>query len=63
MKSQVELSTMLFVLILSVMAAFCSAKDKKPPDTKVTAFILMATEHWFDYSWIMLVRYGKNRNK
>ena len=36
MKSQVELSTMLFVLILSLMAAFCSAKDKKPPDTKVT---------------------------
>ena len=50
MKSQVELSTMLFVLILSLMAAFCSAKDKKPPDTKVTAFILMATAHGFDYS-------------
>ena len=50
MRSQVELSTMLFVVILSLMAAFCSAKDKKPPDTKVTAFILMATAHGFDYS-------------
>ena len=45
MKSQVELSTMLFVLILSFIAAFCSAKDKKASDTKVTAFILMATAH------------------
>ena len=59
MRSQVELSTMLFVVILSLMAAFCSAKDKKPPDTKVTAFILMATARGFDYSWIMSVRYGK----
>ena len=50
MKSQVELSTMLFVLILSLMAAFCSAKDKKPPDTKVTAFTLMATANCCDYS-------------
>ena len=25
------------------MAGFCSAKDIKPPDTKVTAFILMVT--------------------
>ena len=33
--------------ILSLMAAFCSAKDNKPPDTKVTAFILMATTHIF----------------
>ena len=29
------------------MAAFCSAKDNKPPDTKVTAFILMATTRIF----------------
>ena len=50
MRSQVELSTMLFVLMSSLMAAFCSAKDKKPPDTKVTSFILMATAHGFDYS-------------
>ena len=49
-KSQVELSTMLLVLILSLMAAFCSAKDKKPPDTKVTAFTLMATANCCDYS-------------
>ena len=47
MRSQIELSTMLFVLILSLMATFCSAKDKKP---KVTAFILIATENGFDYS-------------
>ena len=45
MRSQVKMPIMLFVL--SLMAAFCSAKDNKPPDTKVTAFILMATTHIF----------------
>ena len=50
MRSQVELSTMLFVLMSSLMAAFCSAKNKKQPDNKVTSFILMATAHGFDYS-------------
>ena len=34
-----SLSTMLFVLILSLMTASCSAVDNKTPDTKVTAFI------------------------
>ena len=44
-RSQVKMPIMLFVL--SLMAAFCSAKDNKPPDIKVTAFILMATTHIF----------------
>ena len=41
MQSRVDfpLSTMLFVLILSLMTASCSAMDNKTPDTKVTAFI------------------------
>ena len=43
MRSRVEVTTMLIVLILSLMTAFCSAKDNKRPDTKVTAFTLMAT--------------------
>ena len=38
-QSRVDLSTMLFVLILSLMTASCSAVDNKTPDTKVTAFI------------------------
>jgi len=45
MRSQVKVPIMLFVL--SLMAAFCSAKDNKPPDNKVTVFILMATTHIF----------------
>ena len=41
MQSRVDfpLSTMLFVLILSLMTASCSAMDNKTPDIKVTAFI------------------------
>ena len=46
MPSRVNMTTMLFVLTLSLMAGFCSAKDNKPPDTKVTAFILMVTAHF-----------------
>ena len=44
-----SLSTMLFVLILSLMTASCSAVDNKTPDTKVTAFIpkLNVMEHIF----------------
>ena len=46
MRSRVKLSTM-FVLIFSLMAAFCacSAKDNKPSDTKVTVFIFITTTH------------------
>ena len=44
MGSRVKLSTM-FVLIMSLLAAFCSAKDNKPSDTKVTVFILITTAH------------------
>ena len=39
MRSQVKENTMLFVLIFSLTAGFCSAKDNKPPDTKVTIYI------------------------
>ena len=45
MRSQVKMPIML--LVLSLMAAFYSAKDNKPPDTKVTAFILMGAPHIF----------------
>ncbi|CAH3193295.1 unnamed protein product [Porites evermanni] len=34
MRSRVNMTTMLFVLILSLMAAFCSAKNNKQSDTK-----------------------------
>ncbi|CAH3193293.1 unnamed protein product [Porites evermanni] len=34
MRSRVKVTTILFVLIFSLTAGFCSAKDKKPPDTK-----------------------------
>ena len=34
MRSRVKENTMLFVLIFSLTAGFCSAKDNKPPDTK-----------------------------
>ena len=50
MRSRVKENTMLFVLIFSLTAGFCSAKDNKPPDTKVTAFIHIsdiATTHFF----------------
>ena len=39
MRSRVKENTMLFVLIFSLTAGFCSAKDNKPPDTKVTIYI------------------------
>ena len=50
MRSQVKVTTMLFVLIFALTAGFCSAKDNKPSDTKVTAFIHIsdiATTHFF----------------
>ena len=53
MRAQVKMPIMLFVL--SLMAAFCSAKDNKPPETKVTALILMATTHIFLFQLIRLV--------
>ena len=54
------MTTMLFVLILSLMAAFCSAKNNKQSDTKVTAFILMITTHFL--LQLMLI-YGENKKK
>ena len=57
MRSQVKMPIMLFVL--SLMAAFCSAKDNNLPETKVTALILMATTHIFLFQLIRLV-YGQN---
>ena len=35
MRSGFKMTTMLFVLILSLMTAFCSAKNNKQSDTKV----------------------------
>ena len=48
MRSGAKMTTILFVLILSLMAAFCSAKNNKQSDTKVTAFTHMATTHFFN---------------
>ena len=49
MRSRVKENTMLFVLIFSLTAGFCSAKNNKPPDTKVTIYISgnIATTHFF----------------
>ena len=50
MQLRVEENTMLFVLIFSLLAGSCSAKDNKPPDSKVTAFIpvsVIAITHFF----------------
>ena len=41
MRSRVKENTMLFVLIFSLTAGFCSAKDNKPPDTKVTIYQIL----------------------
>ena len=45
LRSRVKVTTMLFVLILLLMATSCTAKDNKPPDTKVTTFIPVTTTH------------------
>ena len=51
MRSRVKVTTMLFVLIFSLTAGFCSAKGNKPPDTKVTIYISdIAITHFFYYS-------------
>ena len=50
MRSRVKVTTMLLVLIFSLTAGFCSAKDNKSPDSKVTAFIhvsVIAVTHFF----------------
>ena len=57
MRSGVKKTTMLFVLMLSLMAAFCSAMNNKQSDTKVTAFILMVTTHFLIQ---LMVIYGEN---
>ena len=41
MRSRVKENTMLFVLIFSLTAGFCSAKDNKSPDTKVTIYQIL----------------------
>ena len=49
MRSRVKVTTMLLVLIFS-LTGLCSAKDNKPPGTKVTAFIHIsdiAITHFF----------------
>ena len=58
MRSGAKMTTMLFVLTLSLMIAFCSAKNKQS-DTKVTAFILMVTTHLLIQ--LMLI-HGETRN-
>ena len=48
MRSRVKENTMLFVLIFSLTAGFCSAKDNKSPDNKVTILLSdIATTHFF----------------
>ena len=59
MRSGAKMATMLFVLTLSLMIAFCSAKNNKQSDTKVTAFILMVTTHLLIQ--LMLI-HGETRN-
>ena len=53
------MTTILFVLILSLMAAFCSAKNKKQSDTTVTAFIHMVTT---DFLIQFMLIHGETRN-
>ena len=53
------MTSMLFVLILLLMAAFRSAQNNKQSDTKVTAFILMVTTHFLIQ--LMLI-HGETRN-
>ena len=48
LRPRVIVTIMLFVLILLLMTAFCSAKDNNSSDTKVTAFILMACKSFYD---------------
>ena len=55
LRSRVIATIMLFVLILLLMAAFCSAKDNKSSDTKVTVFILMASKIFY-YSEITKIK-------
>ena len=57
MRSQVEVTTMMFVLMLWFMAVFSSAKNNKQSDTKVTAFMLMVTTHFLIQ---MILIYGEN---
>ena len=57
MRSQVEVTTMMFVLMLSFMAVFSSAKNNKQSDTKVTAFMLMVTTQFLIQ---MILIYGEN---
>ena len=47
MRSRVKENTMLFVLIFSLTAGFCSAKDNKPPDTKVTIYQILPLHIFF----------------
>ena len=47
LRSRVIVTIMLFVLILLLMTSLCSAKDNKSSDTKVTVFILMASEIFY----------------
>ena len=47
LRSRVIVTIMLFVPILLLMTSLCSAKDNKSSDTKVTVFILIASEIFY----------------
>ena len=47
LRSRVIVTIMLFVPILLLMTSLCPAKDNKSSDTKVTVFILMASEIFY----------------
>ena len=47
MQARVKVTTMLFVLIFSLTAGFCSAKGNKPPDTKVTIYQILSLYSFF----------------
>ena len=55
LRSRVIVTIMLFVLILLLMTALCSAKESKLSDTKVTVFILMVSKI-FHYSEITKIK-------
>ena len=55
-RSRVIVTIMLFVLILSLMTALCSAKDNKPSDTKVTVILMGTTLFYYSGNNVSLWR-------
>ena len=57
LRSRVKVTTMLLVLIFSLTAGFCSAKDNKPPDSLLQNFdkftqLLDSSQHEFSATGI-----------